>query len=163
MNVSQLTNYQYSTLRKLVDTAPICDKPGCIDMPPGEVQIDGRVIQRSMAEQHLDGAQVRPCFKQVSRVAVPQAMRGDVLFDPGSSRGVLAREPDHLVANRHIGSPAIDDTRKQESLRLHPSPVAAPLFKKRWAERYIAVAPSLALTYVDHHQRAVDVRGLQLT
>jgi hypothetical protein len=56
---------------------------------------------------------------------------------------VLAGEPDHLVVNWHIGSPAIDHTRKQESLRPHPSPVAAQLFQKRRAERYIAVAPSL--------------------
>jgi hypothetical protein len=28
------------------------------------------VIERSMAEQHLDGAQVHPCFMQVSCIAV---------------------------------------------------------------------------------------------
>jgi hypothetical protein len=64
-------------------------------------------------------------------------------FDAGRPRGVLAGEPDHLVVNWHIGSRAIDHTRKQESLRPHPSPVAAQLFQKRRAERYIAVAPSL--------------------
>jgi hypothetical protein len=42
-----------------------------VHVPPGEVQIDSGVIERSMAEQHLDGAQVHPCFKHVSRVAVP--------------------------------------------------------------------------------------------
>src|ERR1039458_9161482 len=94
---------------------------------------------------------------------------GHVDYDPiarkaaGVWRGVLAGEPDHLVANRHVGSPAIDHTRKQERLRLHPSPVAAQLFEQRRAERYIAVAPALALTHVDHHALAVDVRGLQLT
>jgi hypothetical protein len=39
-------------------------------MPPGEVEIDGGVIERSVAEQYLDGAQVCTCFMQVSRVAV---------------------------------------------------------------------------------------------
>lgn len=34
-------------------------------MPPGEVEIDGGVIERSMAEQHVNGAQVRSCFEQV--------------------------------------------------------------------------------------------------
>src|ERR1035438_1709507 len=38
-----------------------------IHMTPGEVEVDGGVIERSMAEQHLDGAQVRPCFKHVDR------------------------------------------------------------------------------------------------
>jgi len=104
-------------------------------MPSGEMQIDRSVIERDMAKQHLDGAQVRPCFMHVSCVAVSQAMRRNVLFDPGSPRGVLAGDPDHLVANRHIGSPAIDHTRKQEGLRLHPSPIAAQLFQKRRAER----------------------------
>ncbi len=85
-----------------------------IQMPPGEVQIDGRVIERGMAEQHLDGAQVRACFEQVSRIAVAQGVRRDVLLDPGSPRGALAREPDHLVGDRHIGSPAIDQARKQD-------------------------------------------------
>src|ERR1035438_10153570 len=118
-----------------------------IHMTPGEVEVDGGVIERSMAEQHLDGAQVRPCFKHVSRVAVAQAMRGDVLFDPGSPRGVLAGEPDHLVGDGHIGSPAIDQTRKQEGLRLHPSPVAAQLFEQGGTKRYIPVAPALALTH----------------
>jgi len=79
----------------------------------------------------------------------------DVLLDPGSPSGVLASEPDHLVANRHIGSPAIDHTRKQEGLRLHPSPVAAQLSQQHRAERYIAVAPALALTHIDHQALAV--------
>jgi hypothetical protein len=39
-------------------------------MPPGEVQIDGGVIERGMAEQHLDAAQVCSCFEQVRRIAV---------------------------------------------------------------------------------------------
>jgi hypothetical protein len=34
-------------------------------MPPGEVEKDGGVIERSMADQHVNGAQVRSCFEQV--------------------------------------------------------------------------------------------------
>ena len=131
-------------------------------MPPGEVEIDGGVIERGMAEQHLDGAQVCSCFEQVGRVAVAQGVRGDVLFDPRSPCRALAGEPDHLVADGHIGSPAIDQTRKQEGLRLHPSPVAAQLFEQSRTKRYIPVAPALALTHMNHHALAVDVRGLQL-
>jgi hypothetical protein len=86
-----------------------------------------------------------------------------VLFDLGSPCGTLARAPDRLVVDGHIGSPAIDQARKQEGLRLHPALVAAQLFEQRRAERHVPVAPALALTYVDHHALAVDVRGLQLT
>ena len=84
-------------------------------MPPGEVQIDGGVIERSMAEQYLDGAQVCACFQQVSRVAVAQGVRRDVLLDPGSSRGLWqanqtilslmgtsARQPSTTPGNRKV-------------------------------------------------------------
>jgi transposase len=70
-------------------------------------------------------------------------------------------EPDHLVGDGNIGSPAIDQTRKQEAPGLHPSPVAAQLFEQRRAERYIAVAPAVALMHVNHHALAVDVGGLE--
>src|SRR5450631_1768765 len=133
-----------------------------IHMPPGEVQIDAGVIDRSMAEQYLDGAQVCTCFMQVSRVAVAQSVRRNVLLDPGSSRCPLAGKPDRLVTDRHIGSPAIDHTRKEEGLRLHPSPVTAQLFQQRRAKRHIPVAPALAQVDMNHHALAVDVCGLQL-
>jgi hypothetical protein len=39
-------------------------------MAPGEMQIDGCVIERSMAEQYLNGAQVRAGFEQVCGIAM---------------------------------------------------------------------------------------------
>ena len=94
-------------------------------MTPGEMQIDGCVIERGMAEQYLNGAQIRAGFKQVRGIAMAQGVRRDVLLDAGSARRALAGKPDHLVGDRYVGSPAIDQTRKQIGLRLHPSPVGA--------------------------------------
>lgn len=39
-------------------------------MAPGEMQIDGCVIERGMAEQYLNGAQVRARFEQVCGIAM---------------------------------------------------------------------------------------------
>jgi hypothetical protein len=94
-------------------------------MAPGEMQIDGCVIERRMAEQYLNGAQVRAGFKQVGGITMAQGMRRDVLLDAGSARRALASEPDHLVGDRHVGTPAVDQSGEQIRFRLHPSPVGA--------------------------------------
>ena len=39
-----------------------------------DVQIDGRVLQVRMAQQELDGAQIRARFQQMRRKRVPQEM-----------------------------------------------------------------------------------------
>ena len=38
---------------------------GGAEMPPGEMQIDGRFFQVAMTQQHLDGAQVGASFEQM--------------------------------------------------------------------------------------------------
>jgi hypothetical protein len=43
-------------------------------MAPREMQIDGCVIERSMAEQYLNGAQVRAGFEQVCGIAMAQGL-----------------------------------------------------------------------------------------
>jgi hypothetical protein len=57
-------------------------------MPPGEVQIDGGVIERGMAEQHLDGAQVRSCFQQVGR-KLWRRVCGEMCFSIPAARVLL--------------------------------------------------------------------------
>jgi len=36
-----------------------------------EMQIDGGLFEITMPQQHLDGAQIRACFKQMRGKAVP--------------------------------------------------------------------------------------------
>jgi hypothetical protein len=43
-------------------------------MAPGKVQIDGCVIERGMAEQYLNGAQVRAGLKQVCGITMAQGL-----------------------------------------------------------------------------------------
>ena len=43
-------------------------------MTPGEMQIDGCVIQRGMAEQYLNGAQIGASFEQVCGIAMAQGL-----------------------------------------------------------------------------------------
>ncbi len=51
-----------------------------------------------MTEQDLDGAEIRSCFEQMSRKAVAQGVRMDVLMlKTCAERGLLTRCPEHLV------------------------------------------------------------------
>ena len=59
-------------------------------MSPGEMQIDRRLLQVAMPEQHLNGAQVGTGFEQMCGKAVAQRMGMDVLvFKAGALRGLL--------------------------------------------------------------------------
>src|ERR1035437_9715642 len=51
---------------------------GRAQMPLGQMQIDGRYFEVSMAEQYLDGAQVSAGFEKVCGEAMSQGMRMDV-------------------------------------------------------------------------------------
>ena len=63
---------------------------GGAEMPPGEMQIDRRLLQVAMPEQHLNGAQVSTGFEQMRGKAVAQSMGMDVLaFKPSALCGVL--------------------------------------------------------------------------
>jgi hypothetical protein len=48
-------------------------------MPPGEMQIDCRLLKVAMPEQHLNGAQVGTGFEQMRGKAVAQSVGMDAL------------------------------------------------------------------------------------
>jgi hypothetical protein len=59
-------------------------------MSPGEMQIDRRLLQVAMPEQHLNGAQVGTGFVQMRGKAVAQRVGMNVLvFKPSALCGVL--------------------------------------------------------------------------
>ena len=63
-------------------------------MPLGQMQIDGRYFEVAMAEQYLDGAQVRAGFEKVCGEAMAQSVRMDVpVIEAGSFDGNLAGTP----------------------------------------------------------------------
>ncbi len=94
------------------------------EMAPGEMQINGCVIERGMAEQYLNRAQVRAGFEQVCGIAMAQGMRRNVLLEAGSARRALASKPVILSV---IGTSGRGHQWSGEQIRfrLHPSPVGA--------------------------------------
>ena len=64
------------------------------EMSPGEMQIDRRLLQVAMPEQHLNGAQVGTGFEQMRGKAVAQRVGMNVLvFKPSALCGVLTGSP----------------------------------------------------------------------
>ena len=71
-----------------------------LQMPSRQMQVDGRVIELSMAEQHLNGPQVGAGFQQVGGEAVPQRVRRDALLDAGRAsppRSRLSRRSSSVI------------------------------------------------------------------
>ena len=59
-------------------------------MPLGQMQVDGRYFEVSMAEQYLNGAQIGAGFEQVCGEAVPKRVRMDV---PVLKAGAFGADP----------------------------------------------------------------------
>src|ERR1035438_2528185 len=133
-------------------------------MPLGQMQVDGRYFEVSMAEQDLNRAQVRAGFEKVCGEAMSQSVRMDVpVIEAGSFGSNLAGSPQDLGGHRLAGCvPTVAG--KEPLLRLAPesAPVSAQRIEQLWAEHYIAVLASLALPDVNHHPLAVDVADLQV-
>jgi len=67
----------------------------------GEVQVDRRLFQIAMPQQHLDGAQVGPGFEQMRGKAMTQGVGMDVLVLKASAFGrFLTSGPEHLGGDR---------------------------------------------------------------
>ena len=74
-----------------------------------EVQVDRRLFQIAMAQQHLDGAQVGTGFEQMRGKAVAQSVGMDVLmFKAGAFGGLLTGTPQDLGGDRiTCGMPSV--------------------------------------------------------
>ena len=64
-----------------------------LQVTPRQMEIDGRVREVGVAEQHLDRAQVGARFQQMRRVRVSQRVRADVLVDAGRPGRRIGRRP----------------------------------------------------------------------
>jgi len=58
-----------------------------------QMEINRRFFQIAMAQQDLNGSEVRAGFQQMSREAVSQSVRMDS-FKPGACSGFLTGKPD---------------------------------------------------------------------
>lgn len=101
-------------------------------------------------------------FQQMSRVGMSQQVRVNVFFDVGLVRGKLAGIPDDLRSNRFIGTPVVDGTWEQPSLRSHPAPVFPQGLQQLGTQRDIAITSTLAVLNMDEHGLAIDVFDLQV-
>ncbi len=59
-------------------------------MPLRKMEVDGRLLEIAMAEQHLDGAQVGAGFEQVGGEAVAKRVRMDALVIQAGALGGCA-------------------------------------------------------------------------
>ena len=92
-------------------------------MSAGKVQVDDGVFELNVAEQELNGAQIRACFQQMSCVGMSKQVGVNTLFEAGPLGGELTGIPDNLGGKRLIRTPVVDGAWKQPRLWLHPAPV----------------------------------------
>src|ERR1700674_1765489 len=76
---------------------------GGVEVSLGEMEIDRRLFQITMAQQHLNSAQIRTRLQQMSCEAVAQGMRMDFLVDPRPLGSLLAGIPHYLGGDGMIG------------------------------------------------------------
>src|SRR5271163_1307950 len=122
-----------------------------MQMPLGEMEIDGRILEPLMAHQQLNGAQVGAGFEEMRRKAVPQHVRMDLLRECGACSRDAASVPDGLVRDGLIDAALTCRAGEQIAMRLLPSPPAAQFFEQLRGERHIPITRTLALADVDHH------------
>src|ERR1700687_194862 len=116
-----------------------------------------------MPKQDLDRAQISSGFEQVSREAMAQGVRMDVLMlEAGAERGLLARSPQHLGGDRTARRmPPVAGKQPLGGLVPKPAPVAAQRFEQRRTQHHVPVLAPLAAADMNHHPLAVDVGYLQ--
>jgi hypothetical protein len=136
---------------------------GCVEMPPGEMQVGRRFLKVAMTQQHLDGAQVGASFEQMTGKAVSKGMGMDVLVcETGAFGGRLTRRPEDLGGDRIACSvPSIAGKQPVSRLAPKPAPVDTQFVEQLRARHDIAVLASFAFPYMDDHPLAVDVADLQ--
>src|SRR5208282_699161 len=100
---------------------------GGAEMSPGEMQIDRRLLQVAMPEQHLDGTQVGAGFEQMRGKAVAQRVGMDVLvFKAGACGGLLTGVPENLGGDRMTrGMPSVAGEQPIGRLAFQSAPVDA--------------------------------------
>ena len=133
-------------------------------MSPGEMQIDRRLLQVAMPEQHLNGAQVGTGFEQMRGKAVAQGVGMNVLvFKPSALCGVLTGSPEDLGGDRiTCGMPSVAGKQPVRWLVPEPAPIDAQRIEQLRAEHDIAVLATFAAPDMDDHPLAVDIADLQV-
>src|SRR3954466_2673003 len=131
---------------------------GAPDVPLGHLGVPGRGLDRRVAEQPLDSADVGARLEKVCGEAVTQGMSGDALFEAALDYDLVQ----YTLDRARRDGPTRDGPGEQEaSLRACGLPVRPQDVEQALAEHHVAVLRALALVNVDEHALAVDIGGLQ--
>ncbi len=128
----------------------------------GKVKVDRRFFPIVVTEQHLDSAQVRTGFEQMSGEAVTELepVRVYTFVETRTPGSLPASEPDHLGIDRMRGRmPTI--TGEEPGLGLQSAPVLAQGFEQDGTEHDVPILAALATLEVDDHPLTIDVADLQ--
>src|SRR5229473_7201200 len=98
-----------------------------------EMQIDGGFFEITMAQQHLDGTQIRARFEQMRGKAVSQRMRMHTIRKASPPRSSFASMVDHLGSDGLIAG-MTTLARKQPHARFssQPVPVLPEFVEQLW-------------------------------
>src|ERR1700675_2746962 len=126
------------------------------------MEVDGGLFEIAMAEQDLNGAQIRARLEKMRGEAVAQRVGMDLFLDARSLGSFLTGVPrcfriDGLI----IVVPTVAWKQPCAGLSRQAAPVLAQFFQQFWAEHHISVNASLATLNVNHHPLAVDIADLQ--
>src|SRR5215471_6960692 len=112
-----------------------------------------------MAEQKLNGADVRSRFQEMHSEAVAHGMGGYRLPDAGTAAGFLASL---FHCGRGDGPSGYHTVEEPATLRPDRPPITAQRFQQLWREHDVAILLPLTLFNTNHHSLAVNVSGLQV-
>src|SRR5438270_10971801 len=93
-----------------------------------------------------------------------QCVWANPLSKPGAQRRFVASMPDHLFGDGTLRANRLNPAWEQINARLvlAPAPVLAQTFKQPLREGQVAIARTLALMYMDQHERGIDIALPQL-
>lgn len=111
------------------------------------MQIPGRGLQRSVAQEHWHGARIHPCVQEMGGKAVPKRMNAPPVGKPrplpSALRALACRATGHGA--RGVG------TRKEPRRRPLQTPIGAQFLSEAGGEESGAILLALALIDADPH------------
>jgi len=109
-----------------------------------EMDVDGSILETSVAEEKLNGAQIGARFEQVCGEAVTKSMGMKRFANTGALGGFAAGLPDHLIANRIICIvPAATGKQPDGWFANEPAIMVAQFVEQTGAEHDVAVLAPL--------------------
>ena len=129
----------------------------------GEMQVASRLFQIVMAQQDLNGAQVRTGLEEMRRKTVPQRVRMNIFLEAGALGGLLASLPNGFGIDGVIGAMVVMARKEPDSwFSAQALPVLTKFLQQFRTEHHVAVFASLATLDVKHHALAIDVADFQV-